>query len=109
MNYTRKYNQCATYWGTPTTNGFGGLIFALPKEIRVRWEDKQEKFLTASGDEALCRAVVYTLEDIEIGGYLYLGETTEADPTQFKDAHPIRQFMKTPDIQNLQNTRKVYL
>lgn len=111
MNFKRKLPDCATYWGSPTTGGYGGAVFSPPTTVKVRWEDKQEKFLTATGDEAVSRAVVFVESDVEIGGYLYFGELlpSEVDPTQIVGAHIIRQFLKTPDIQGLQHLRRAFL
>ena len=109
MNFKRKLPDCATYWGSPTTGGYGNVVFSAPAIIKVRWEDKHEKFLTMNGEEAISHAVVFVESDVDIGGYLYFGDSTVEDPTTLVGARIIRQFLKTPDIQGLQHLRKAIL
>lgn len=106
---TFQLNQKATYWPAPTTDGFGALSFAAPTTINVRWEDRIERVITAQGNEENSRAVVWVNQELELGGYLYLGETTEADPVNLDGAYPILLTSVIPDLRNLQNERRVTL
>ncbi len=107
--------QTAVYWPTPTADGYGKLSFGAAIEIDCRWVDKSELFLDAEGKESLSRAVVHVDQDVEIEGYLYLGELTDlsvaekADPQLEVNAFPIRQYKKTPGIKAAEFVRKAWL
>jgi len=112
MNFGRKLPDVATYFGSPTTDGFGAVTFATPVLINCRWSEANIKFMTATGDEAVSRAVIHTDQDLDVGGYLYHGElntNTVLDPSTIKKAYPIRQFLVSPDIANLQFNRRAML
>jgi len=111
-----SFNQKAVYWGSPSTDGFGKLSFADAIEIDVRWEERQELFLSATGKEEVSRAVVYSAsQDFENDGYLFLGELTDIDsgdldtPQNVTNAYPIRGYYKKPDIGGNVYFRKVWL
>ena len=103
------YPQQATYWGQPVPTGYGGHEFDIPEVIRCRWEQKTEEFIDKKGATKLSQAVVYVDQDVEVGGYLYLGDTSEADPTALKEALPIQRYAKVPDIRAVEYVRKVWL
>lgn len=102
-------NQVATYWGSPSPTGFGGHTFGTPSSIMVRWEEKNEEFVDEQGNQKISQAVVFAEGDLEVGGYLYLGETSETDPTSIDDALPIQRYAKIPDIRAVQYLRKAWL
>jgi len=105
--------QIAVYWGTPSSDGRGGRQFAAPVQINVRWDDKQEKFIDLAGNEVVSRAVVQVGQDVQVGGYLYLGTlaslTQSTDPMDVKAAKEIRGFLKAPSFRGDQNQRTAYL
>lgn len=112
---TDKLKQTAVYWGSPQSDGAGGRTFDDPVELSVRWEQRQELFIDASGQESTSKAVVYLGQDVDIGGYLYLGDldglssAEEGDPLTVGGAYEIRGFEKTPDIKADQFLRKAWL
>jgi len=101
--------QDATYWASPVPNGFGGHTFAAPVQIKVRWEDKTEEFLTALGEPVFSQSVLYIDQDIDIGGYMFLGTSLTADPTTVEGAFPVKRFAKTPSLRNAEYERKAWL
>jgi hypothetical protein len=113
--------QTAVYWGSPTNDGYGGKTFAAPIEIFCRWEDRNEIFIAANGDEAVSKSVVYVLLDLENEGYLYLGTLDELydsaessgvtlDPSEIVGAQIIKRFDKTPALNSTTEfIRKAYL
>ena len=105
----RSYRQKATYWGVPTSNGVGGESFATPVVLLVRWEDRKEQFTMEDGELAVSNAIVFVKQDVEIGGYLYLGETDEASPHLIPEAFPIRQFRKVPNLRAVTSERRAFL
>lgn len=115
--WTHTLNQTAVYWGSPTSDGTGGRTFgsAYPVEVDVRWEQVQKLFIDGSGQEVRSRAVVYVGQDLDLGGYLYLGtlddlsSAEQADPLAISGAYEIRSFEKVPDINAGRFVRKAWL
>lgn len=114
MNIDRKLKQTAVYWGTPTPSGYGGCTYASAVEISVRWEDKQELFTNDRGEQELSRAIIYTNQDMDIGGYLYLGEESELDsshdqPEIVEGVYRIKAYASIPNVRATEYLRKIWL
>ena len=115
---TRNLKQTILYWGSPTATGIG-YSYADAIEILGRWEDRQEIFVDADGREHVSNAVVYLAQDVELGGYLYLGDLDEfgedssglvtSDPQAVEGSYEIRAFKKTPNLKATQFERKAWL
>ena len=112
---TSKLKQTAVFWANPVEDGQGGATFDEPVELSVRWEQKQELFADASGQERRSDAVVYVGRDVAVGEYLFLGglddlSTAEAgDPLIVTGAYEIKKFEKIPDLSTSRYVRKVWL
>lgn len=113
---SRMRKQTAVYWSTPVEDGYGGAAFADPVEITVRWEERQELFIDQMGNEVRSNAVAYVGQDVDLGGYLYLGELTDLDSTVIEPAdvttgnvYEIRGFSKSPTIGGTKFVRKAWL
>lgn len=118
MNLSRLLNQTITYWASPVPDGYGGYTYDAPEAIVGRWEDKQELFIDAAGNEVKSNAVVYLTQDVSLGGFLALGDYTdsanyEEDPvgsaSGVDGAREIRAFEKSPDIRGDYSLRKAWL
>lgn len=114
--FTDVLKQTAVYWGNPTSDGAGGATFDEPVELNVRWEDRSELYIDmTTGRELRSSAVVFVSEDVERGGYLYLGtlsdlsSSQEADPLLIDGAFEVREFKKTPDRKGTSFVRRVLL
>lgn len=109
----RFLNQTAVYWASPVMDGEGRYTFDSPKEIPVRWVQKQVKFLNERGEEELSQAVVMLADDVVVNGYLYLGTeaslSDEIDPLQVSGAYMIKGYTKTPSVDGSQFVRKAYM
>lgn len=104
------YSQTATYWGSPTQSGFGGMTFANPVVVACRWEDSIEEFLDKDGVERHSKAIVWTFDRLEEGGYLARGShSTVTDPTTLKNAYEIMRSDEIPDLRGLNYERRSYL
>lgn len=105
------YAQVATYWANPVPDGFGGHTYDAPRAIVCRWEERRERFTDQNGDEHTSKAVVYVREDLDLGGYLYLGEISDPDqlPELTTGAHRIQEVKRIPDLRNVVQERRVYL
>lgn len=112
---TKRHNQTAVYWGSPVPGEAGNTTFDLPVEIDVRWEDKSELFIDVEGQETRSQAVVYVGQDVDIGGWLYLGDeddldSSHDDPTIIIGARPVKMFRPIPRLINSTDfERKVFL
>ncbi len=110
MSYiTRNLKQTATYWASPTSDGRGGYTFDTAAAVSVRWEDKQIVSKDANGKEFISEAIVYIDQDVDIGGFLYLGTSTETNPKDQPGAYKIMNFRKTPNLAGTEFERKVIL
>ena len=112
---TENLNQTVVYWGSPTPDGYGGFTFASPIELFARWEDKTELFINNTGQESKSLAVVFVSQDVEIAGWLFLGEISDIDsglsdmPYKIDGARQIRGFKKIPNLDITEFERKVWL
>ena len=106
---TANLRQVITYWGNPVISGWGGSTFDAPVAITGRWEDRQELFRDAEGQEVLSHAVVYVDQDVDIKGYLYLGTSVVTNPANVDGAREIRSFRKVPNLKATAFARKVWL
>ena len=103
------YRQKATYWGSPTQGGFGGITFAAPKEIMVRWEERVESFITVDGVEHKSKAIVHTMQDCDLGGYLAKGAHAGTNPTVIDGAYQIQRSDEIPDLRGLNTSYRNFL
>ena len=96
--------QTAVYWSTPVKDGYGGLTFATPTEIKCRWEDKITVITGSNGEQEVCNASVLIYQDLTAHGYIYLGTLAslsiaqKANPKLVDGAHEILYFGKIPLI-----------
>jgi hypothetical protein len=101
---TKNLKQDCVYWGNPAPDGYGGNTFDDYVAIKCRWEDRTTKFIDANGEESISKAVVYLPQDVELGGWLFLGELSDISsanqdaPQNISGAHEIRAFNKIPNI-----------
>jgi hypothetical protein len=102
-------HQDATYWPPGANDGLGSLALGNPVSIKCRWQDAQELFRDAAGNEVTSSAVVYVDRELEVKGFLYLGVSAVADPRGSLDAREIRQRASSPDLRAQRVLNKVYL
>jgi hypothetical protein len=116
MNLAKFFNQTAVYWPPGIEDGYGGMTYGEPTEVRLRWAIKQEKFLSGSPgnsvEEILSSAVVLSETDFEINGRLFLGtldDLSSDDDPNTNQAATIKGFNKIPTIKADQFLRKAWL
>lgn len=107
--FTADYKHKATYWGSPSKDGWGSVTFSSPVILDVRWENIAERVLSYKGEEFVSRSVIWVKIDLELGGYLFLGESSAADPTSLNNAFEIRMIHEVPDFRGMFVERKVFL
>lgn len=82
----RHLNQTLVYWANPVNDGEGGYTFDDPVEIRGRCEYRVEMVRTETGEEQVSRARIYLEEELDTGGYIYLGSLDDSGIDT--DSHP---------------------
>ncbi len=95
----RMCRQTATYWQPSATpfNTYGDLAFLAPVILDpsagngIRWEDRTiEMITTKTGDQQQSKAVAWSADtQFAIGGYLFLGVSSAANPVALKGANII--------------------
>lgn len=114
--------QTAVYWGNPRNDGQGGFIYDDPVEIMCRWIDEQQIITTSPNFDALAlisRATVYTNEDLDAEGCLYLGTLDDlinyqdssagtAIPKDVPNTYIVKRPVKIPMSKSLTDYLKVY-
>ncbi len=105
--------QTAIYWSNPVDDGYGGLTFDAPVEIKCRWEDTAELITTADSEQYVTKAQILVTQDLDINGFLKLGSlesSTNSNPKEETDACRIRRFDKVPMIRSTtQFVRKAFV
>ena len=106
----RDHPQDITVWEPAANDGFGGFTFPAPTLIKGRWEQKQELFKDADGEEQMSEAIVYVDTDVSVGQYIAEGDQTAiVDPETLPNAHRIKQYVKIPDLRQNEYERKAIL
>jgi hypothetical protein len=107
--------QDCVYWGNPHEDGYGGITYDDPIELKCRWEDKIQVLGAITGNQVLgyqetSRATVYVLQDVDQDGRLYLGtldsldnyldssDGSYVDPNQLENTFIIKRFEKSPAL-----------
>ena len=107
--------QAITYWGSPQSDGRGGYTYEDPVAISGRWSDKHELYIANDATEKISNAVVLVDRDVDVGGYLALGDYTDSsssfisDPSNIDGAYRIEAFGKTADLMDEDYVRRVWL
>jgi|WetSurSiteA1Bulk_404760.scaffolds.fasta_scaffold33875_2 hypothetical protein len=102
----RACTQTAVYWGNPQEDGYGTKTYDDPIEIPCRWESKLVlvRGLDAKGGTFDYNTAVYTLQDLDVEGVLFLGtlddltDSEESNPAIPDGAYVIKQFQKIPSL-----------
>jgi len=115
MNFKKFCKDTVVLWRKTGINAYNELSFSVAEEINVRWEDRQEIFISANGKELVSRAILHVLEDLVPDSFMcncrLTDITTEekADPRLVEEAYAIKSSRKLPDIKGKYFLRKVYL
>lgn len=91
-----------TYWAPNGSDRYGKMQFAAPITVNGRWEDKQQEFISPTGDTLTSKSVAYALQPILIDGYLYNGTSAASDPRSVTGARQVRQSLRVPSLSTLE-------
>lgn len=96
--------QTATYWSpggvAATAGAFGDRDFGSPVSISCRWQEGMDFGVDVTGWERSPKAVIYTKTQVQEGGYLYLGSSSETVPETTQGAYLILSVLGSPTIDN---------
>ncbi len=98
-----------TYWGNPRNNGLGGFTFDDPVLIEARWEQRVEETFDDRGVVFVSQANAFVKQDLDLGGYLYNGNSLIEDPTTVEGAYKIRAFRKVSNMGRTKNERRAIM
>jgi len=98
-------DQCAqdlVYWPPGPIDEYHRETFGTPVDLKGRWEAAQELVTDSKGEEVVSMARAWVLQDVEEGGYLWLGSTADSsydsDPDNLEGALRIIAFKKLPRL-----------
>lgn len=103
----RNLTQKITRWTSSRT--FGGITFGTPENIKGRWEDRREIFIGNTGKENVSKSIVAVDRAIAVGDYLFLGESTQTDPTTLSLAFEVKACKEMFDLRGILKERTVIL
>lgn len=111
---SKSLTQKAVYWGNPVPSGYGNRsTFDSAIEVDCRWKLKQILFHNEQGEQKISHAIVTVNSDLDVGGFLYLGELTDLssdpNPMDVEGAYEIMGFTKIPSLDGSQFLRKATL
>lgn len=115
MNIDKYLIDDAVLFPYSGVNGYGEMSFGTAVDIKVRWEDRQEIFVSVDGINLTSKAIVHVNRDIVPNGYLYKGTKSELTPSELanpklvEDAFAIKAFRKMKSVSGKYTLRKVYL
>jgi hypothetical protein len=96
MFFERNLKQTATLWTKGALDAYGNPTWSTPVAIKVRWEETRQKTMDAKGNTIISNAVVYAMNDIVPGSYLYLGSSSASSPPS--TAWEVKAFNKIPSL-----------
>lgn len=108
-------NQTAVYWGSPVKDKFGQLTFADPVEVDCRWEDVNDLYIGQDGKQHVSSAKVYLDQDVQLEGFLFLGELADldssllSDPRSYENTFQIKKWDKISDLSGVDFVRTAWL
>ncbi len=94
---SRVKRQIAVYWHLSGYDRFNRPTYSDPVEIKVRWEDRNERDITDKGEEFMARSTVYVDSSVVLGGILWLGLLVDA-PEVPPEHNRIRVIRAIPNM-----------
>ena len=98
---TNNTRQRVVYWAPLTTSTSTGQkrVSSAKLELKVRWVEAKADALSAEGETIRLDAQVKTLQDVAIGGIMWLGKLS-ALPATPTNLYEIVTYDKVPDLKN---------
>lgn len=103
----RNLTQKITRW--TSTRTFGGITFGTPENIKGLWEDRRELFIGTTGKEDVSKSIIAVDRAVVVGDYLFLGESTETNPTGLAAASEVKAVKEMFDLRGIVKERVVII
>lgn len=106
-----KGRDIITYWALTPENAYGEKGFVTPITFVGHWEDRNEQMRLTSGEDIISKAIVYVPEEVELamGGYLVLGDYSEAADPLLVGGQEIQTIINIPSMRTSSNERRAIL
>ncbi len=108
--------QTAVYWEAKGSDGYGGMSYEIPVEIKCRWDGKSQVIVASDGKEIVSQAQLLVTEDLGVESRVMLGTLEELlagawfDPLKAEGTYEVLKIDKTPLFRSTSEfVRKVYL
>ena len=95
MSYSSLLQDTITMWVPSTNDGFGGLAYATPVQVLGRWQNDNENYQDADGEEFVSSAIIYTKQQLVQNAWCYEGTSAQANPQNQEGAYRIRRLYTT--------------
>lgn len=92
MDISKYLTDTCTYWAPSTKDEYGKKTFAAPVTYDCRFKFIDQQIVAGTGEIKMAQCEVWFEENAIVGGYLYNGESTEADPFDVDNAYEIMRF-----------------
>lgn len=83
--------QTAVYWGVPQPDGYGGYTYAIPREVKVRWDGKTQLIRTNEGKEVMADVELLVTEELEVGALMKLATLDELSDSDIGSLNPMEE------------------
>ena len=106
--YNTMRRQTACHWPIEGFDGMGQPMYGPVEELAppngVRWQDTQEAFVSATGEQTVSKSKVFVHKPLQLGAVLWLGKLSDLEdwdnPLLNRGASPIRGFKEIPNLKN---------
>lgn len=95
----RLLNQKCVYWPKGTVDLYGDYAPGIAEELDCKWQSVNGRTVTREGTTYELSAQVYLSSEVELDGWLWLGELLDAPGTPPKE-YAIKSVSIYPDTEN---------
>ena len=101
--------QDLTYWAFAGVDAYSQSTFSAPVTVKCRWQDKQELFRNAQGQERVSSAIIYPVQALGVKGFVKLGIDATVSPLGVSGAHEIQSAGTSPNLNSSLTLNKVWV
>ena len=108
----KNFRQRATIWRVKAIDAYGKPEFFSPEVLPCRWQQGAGLFIDTDGSQQEAAATVYINDNsIKVGDYVYNGNasTYVGNPTEVRNAWPVKRVIRSPRLKSPGNLTKVLL
>lgn len=101
-----------TYWSPNAKDAKGRRTFNAPITIYARWEERPEVIDDVEsfpGRTISTQTVIFTKQELQVEGYVHLGDTEVSDPKSVEGAMQIMAKAKVENLSGKKTLHKYWL